>query len=544
MVVAATEGAIAMTFSKVLILGANGMLGRDLATVFPGARLCGHKDLDITDEAAVHAYILEMMPDLVINAAAYTNVDGCEDEPETAFAVNGDAPGYIAAACREAGARLVHYSTDYVFDGSRTEYVESDETNPINVYGASKLRGEQNIARNLDDYRIIRTSWLFGRHGKNFIETIRHLSRTNETVRVVTDQVGKPTCTMDLARKTAEIAECPPGIYHVTNDGVCSWYEFARAFAPNVVPCSSDEFLRKARRPAYSVLVNTKTSPMRPWKEALEDYLRPTVKVPMKGIILAGGTGSRLYPLTKVTNKHLLPVYDKPMIYYPLQTLVAAGIKDIMIVSGRGHVGHFLELLGSGKDLGVRLTYEIQEGAGGIAQALGLAESWAGMDNVAVILGDNIFQDDIRRDVEGFASGAKIFLKEVTDAHRFGVAEVKGNRVLGIEEKPRAPKSNLAVTGLYLYDAGVFEVIKTLKPSGRGELEITDVNNAYIRRGEMGFSHLKGFWSDAGTFESLLRASVMVRDIYATSDNSVSPSITSIGSRTGDAESEDIKEGF
>jgi dTDP-4-dehydrorhamnose reductase len=238
-----------MTFSNVLILGAGGMLGRDLATVFPGARLCGHKDLDITDEAAVKAYILDAKPDLVINAAAYTNVDGCEDEPETAFAVNGDAPGYIAAACREVGAVLVHYSTDYVFDGSKTEYVESDETNPINVYGASKLRGEQKIAENMDDYRIIRTSWLFGRHGKNFVETIRHLSQTNETVRVVTDQVGKPTYTADLARKTAEIAECPPGVYHVTNDGVCSWYEFARAFAPNVVPCTSAEFPRKARRP-------------------------------------------------------------------------------------------------------------------------------------------------------------------------------------------------------------------------------------------------------------------------------------------------------
>ena len=513
MVVAAAEGAVLMTFSNILILGANGMLGRDLAAAFPDARLCGHKDLDITDEAAVKAYILAMKPDLVINAAAYTNVDGCEDDRETAFAVNGDAPGYIAAACREVGAVLVHYSTDYVFDGSKTEYVESDEPNPVNVYGTSKLRGEQNIARNMDDYRIIRTSWLFGRHGKNFVEAIRQLSWTNETVRVVTDQVGKPTYTVDLARKTVEIAECPSGIYHVTNDGVCSWYEFARAFAPNVVPCTSDEFPRKAKRPAYSVLVNTKTGPMRPWKEALENYLRPAVAVrrPMKGVILAGGTGSRLYPLTKVTNKHLLPVYDKPMIYYPLQTLVAAGIKDIMIVSGRGHVGHFLELLGSGKEFGVRLTYEIQEGAGGIAQALGLAESWAGTDNVAVILGDNIFQDDIRKDVEAFMSGAKIFLKEVTDAHRFGVAEVKGSRVLGIEEKPKAPKSNFAVTGLYLYDAGVFAIIKTLKPSGRGELEITDVNNAYIRQGAMAFSVLPGFWSDAGTFESLLRASMMVQ---------------------------------
>ena len=495
----------------VLIFGAGGMLGRDLVEAFPGARLCAHRDLDVTDKAAVRAYVLDAKPDLVINAAAYTDVDGCEDDQETAFAVNGDALGYIAAACREVDAVLVHYSTDYVFDGLKTEYIESDEPNPINIYGASKLRGEQKIVENMDDYRIIRTSWLFGRQGKNFVETIRHLSKTNETVRVVADQVGKPTYTVDLAQKTVEIAGCPPGIYHVTNDGVCSWYEFARTFASNVVPCTSDEFPRKAKRPAYSVLVNTKTSPMRHWKEALKDYLRPAVKLPMKGIILAGGTGSRLYPLTKVTNKHLLPVYDKPMIYYPLQTLIAAGIKDIMIVSGRGHVGHFLELLGSGKEFGIRLTYEIQEGAGGIAQALGLAESWSGTDNVAVILGDNIFQDDIRKDVESFESGAKIFLKEVTDAHRFGVAEVKGNRVLGIEEKPRTPKSNLAVTGLYLYDAGVFATIKTLKPSGRGELEITDVNNAYIRRNAMEFAVLLGFWSDAGTFESLLRASMMVQ---------------------------------
>lgn len=231
----------------------------------------------------------------------------------------------------------------------------------------------------------------------------------------------------------------------------------------------------------------------------------------MKGVILAGGTGSRLYPLTKVTNKHLLPVYDKPMICYPLEKLIGAGIEEIMIVSGRGHVGHFLELLGSGSELGVSITYEIQEGAGGIAQALGLARRWAGDDNLAVILGDNIFQDDFREDIESFDRGAKVFIKEVSDPQRFGVAEVNGSRILSIEEKPQAPKSNLAVTGLYLYDARVFEVIRTLRPSGRGELEITDVNNAYVRNGEMQYSVLSGFWSDAGTFDSLMRASVMVQ---------------------------------
>ena len=231
----------------------------------------------------------------------------------------------------------------------------------------------------------------------------------------------------------------------------------------------------------------------------------------MKGVILAGGTGSRMYPLTKVTNKHLLPVYDKPMIYYPLQTLVNAGIKEIMIVSGRGHAGHFLELLGSGIEFSVQLTYEIQEKAGGIAEALGLAESWVDDDPVAVILGDNIFEDSIHPDVTSFKKGAKIFLKEVADAQRFGVAEINDDRVISIEEKPEKPKSRYAVTGLYLYDPNVFSVIRKLKPSGRGELEITDVNNAYIKRGEMQFSLLQGFWSDAGTFDSLLRAGLLVQ---------------------------------
>lgn len=232
----------------------------------------------------------------------------------------------------------------------------------------------------------------------------------------------------------------------------------------------------------------------------------------MKGVILAGGTGSRMNPLTKVTNKHLLPVYNKPMICFPLQKLLDAGITEIMIVSGRGHAGHFLELLGSGSRYGVKFTYEIQDAAGGIAQALGLARKWAGSDSIAVILGDNIFEDNFFEDIASFESGAKIFLKVVPDANRFGVAEVEGDRVIGIEEKPMDPKTNFAVTGLYFYDSKVFDIIRMLKPSARGELEITDVNNAYIRLGEMHYSILEGFWSDAGTFDSLLRASILIQN--------------------------------
>jgi len=234
----------------------------------------------------------------------------------------------------------------------------------------------------------------------------------------------------------------------------------------------------------------------------------------MKGIILAGGTGSRLDPLTKVTNKHLLPVYDRPMIYYPIQTLVSAGIKDIMIVSGKGHAGQFLELLKSGQEFGANFSYGVQEEAGGIAQALSLCKDFVDNEKIVVILGDNILEDDITGAVKDFTKqekGAKIFLKEVENPKSFGVAEVAGDKIKGIEEKPKAPKSNLAVIGLYMYDSQVWEVIKTLKPSGRGELEITDVNNFYAQQGTMTFEILKGWWGDGGeSFDSLLRAANLV----------------------------------
>ncbi|MCB9890284.1 MAG: NTP transferase domain-containing protein [Planctomycetes bacterium] len=230
----------------------------------------------------------------------------------------------------------------------------------------------------------------------------------------------------------------------------------------------------------------------------------------MKGVILAGGLGSRLLPLTKITNKHLLPVYDRPMIYYPIECLVAAGVEEILLVTGGNSAGDFLRLLENGTDLGLRrIHYAYQRGEGGIAAALRLAEDFANGDKICVVLGDNIVEKSIKKAAESFEaqeSGAKILLKEVHDPERFGVAEIDGDRVVGIEEKPKTPKSNLAVTGIYMYDAEVFDIIKTLKPSGRGELEITDVNNAYIRRGSLTYDYLDGWWTDAGTFDSLLRA--------------------------------------
>ena len=236
----------------------------------------------------------------------------------------------------------------------------------------------------------------------------------------------------------------------------------------------------------------------------------------MKGVILAGGLGSRMMPCTKVTNKHLLPVYNKPMIYYPLNTLVKAGLKDIMIVTGGNNAGDFLRLLGNGSEFGLKdISYTYQEGEGGIADALKLAENFVDDEKVIVMLGDNIIKDDISEAVSEFEKqpeGARIFLKEVPDPERFGVAEIKDGKVVNIEEKPGDPKSNYSVIGLYMYDNQVFDIANNLKPSNRGELEITDVNNEYIRRGNMGYSIIEGWWTDAGTFESLYRASKLVAE--------------------------------
>ena len=236
----------------------------------------------------------------------------------------------------------------------------------------------------------------------------------------------------------------------------------------------------------------------------------------MKGIVLAGGTGSRIFPLTKVTNKHLLPVGRYPMILHPVYRLCQAGVMEILIVTGVEHMGDMVSMLGSGKDYGAKFTYKVQDEAGGIAQALGLAEHFVGKDSCIVILGDNIFEDNIKSYVDNFCKqggGAKILVKEVDDPERFGVAEIKDGKILSIEEKPKKPKSNYCVTGIYMYDARVFDIVKTLKPSWRNELEITDVNNEYIRLGNLTYDKIQGWWTDAGTFESLLRANSLAIDL-------------------------------
>ncbi len=244
----------------------------------------------------------------------------------------------------------------------------------------------------------------------------------------------------------------------------------------------------------------------------------------MKGVVLAGGMGSRLFPLTKVTNKHLLPVGLEPMIHHPIKKLIGAGIEDILIVTGPEHMGHVVGLLGSGKDYGCRFTYRVQDEAGGIAQALGLAEQFVGDDQLAVILGDNIFEDSIKEMADRFRQqekGAKVVLKKVHDPNRYGVAEITNDRIVGFEEKPDDPKSDLAVIGVYFYDSEVFDVIKTLKPSGRGELEITDVNNAYLELGDLSHETLDSWWTDAGTFESIRVADELWRKTWGEDPDSI-----------------------
>ena len=233
----------------------------------------------------------------------------------------------------------------------------------------------------------------------------------------------------------------------------------------------------------------------------------------LRGVVLAGGTGSRLRPLTKVTNKHLLAVGQKPMIYYPIEKLTSIGIDQLLIVTGVEYMGDVVELLGSGRDFGCQFTYKVQDEAGGIAQALGLAENFAQAQPLAVILGDNIFQANLKKYADRFVSqktGARLLLKQVPNPQRFGVARISNGRLVSIEEKPEEPKSDYAITGMYFYDHSVFDIIRTLKPSARGELEITDVNNAYIAKGQLQYDILDGWWSDAGTFESLNRVNELV----------------------------------
>ena len=520
---------------KILIIGAKGMLGQELAKTFVGNDLVlfDKEDLDITNREQVFKKLEELRSDVVINAAAYNNVDGAEEDFEMALKVNGEGPSNLARAAEFIGARFIQYSSDYVFDGTRKEgYTEDDIPQPISKYGESKLATENIFVHCMNCY-LIRTSRLFGKPAisegakKSFVDVMLKLGKEKDSLDLVDEEWSNPTYVVDLANQTKVLLEgdYQPGIYHITNEGACTWYDFAQeifhqaGINVQTAPVGGDKFPRPAERPMYSSLLNKKLPLMRPWQVALRDYLISineikdisynNMKKVMKGIILAGGKGTRLLPLTKITSKQLLPVYNKAMVMYPLETLIKAGIKEILIIVAPEYAGDYLRLLGSGKEFGVKLTYEIQDEPKGLPEAFIIGENFVGEDNVTMILGDNIFFDhDFTEDIQSFEKGGRIFALEVPDPERFGVVEFdNNNKVLSIEEKPKDPKSNFAIPGIYIYDSRVCNIAKGIKPTWRPETDITDVHKAFLEMNELDVRRVKGRWLDAGTHESLLQAS-------------------------------------
>ena len=555
---------------KTLIIGSKGMLGQELAKVFARDDLIlwDREDIDITDNQMVDEKIRLLKPDLIINAAAYNAVDEAEEMSELAFSVNAGGPRNLAMIAKELLIVFVHYSTDYVFEGEKEKgYTEEDIPNPVSEYGRSKLAGELAVQEIGGKYYIIRLSRLFGKPAlsvgakKSFVDVMRKLAEEKDSLDVVDEEFSCPTYALDVANRTKEIVEgdYDYGIYHAANNGACTWYglaeEIFKVLNKKMVlsRVGSDMFPRPARRPRYSVLINEKMPMMRNWQEALKEYLlegemgetkkqgevgkvkelkeveqiidkneqeaekggiiniTSDNKV-MKGIILAGRKGTRLKPLTKITSKQLLPVYDKPMIMYPLETLIKAGIKDILIIVAPDYAGQFLQLLGSGKDLGVKISYEIQDEPKGLPEAFIIGENFIGDDNVTLILGDNLFFDhDFVQDIQSFEKGGRIFAVDVPDPQRFGVVEFDTNmRVVSIEEKPQNPKSNYAIPGIYIFDSRVCNIAKGIKPTWRPETDITEVMNAYRGMNELDVRMVNGRWLDTGTFESLLKAANVV----------------------------------
>ncbi len=443
--------------------------------------------------------------------------------------VNAHGTAQVAGAAAESGATFLHVSTDYVFDGTAAAPIAPDaRPHPLGAYGASKAAGETAVRDAGGDWMILRTGWLYGPGaGTSWTPCAARPSRGTRSVSWTTSTGRRHRC--GCSRKSP--GRCSRararGILHVAAAGRASWYDVARAVyealgrEPGLVtPGASAQLGRRARRPAYAVLDCRETeralgAALPGWREQLEPYVRLGTMAAAAwarwrregGRARRADWGRGLHPMTRVTNKHLLPVYDRPMIFYPLQTLVDAGISEILLVTGGGNAGDFLRLLGNGHEFGLRhLHYTYQEGEGGIADALGLAEDFAEGEPICVILGDNLLQRSIRPHVERYGrSGAMILLKEVPDLPVF-----EGSRITTIEEKPAAPRSQFAVIGVYFYDARVFEIIRGLSPSERGELEISDVNNRYLAWGELTHEVIDGWWTDAGTVESLYRAATLV----------------------------------
>lgn len=528
---------------KILVFGSKGFIGGKMLRAWPDAV---GTDARIDDKAAVLKALDEHKPGAVVNAAGKTgrpNIDWCETHQAETYRANVMGPLILAEACQERGLHLLHLASGCIFYGPSPDprgWREDDFANPESVYSRAKYAADLLLSR-MPNVAIARIRMPIDDepNPRNLIDKLVGYAQVidvENSVTIIPDMID--VCYQLMAKRGT-------GIFHITNPGTARHRQILDLYREYVDPhhqnawISNEELMQRGLAKAarsncilQSERLRELGIEMRPIDVALRDTMikyasakrrvkseesnpspytlhsAPAASLRMKGLILAGGKGTRLAPLTNTTNKHLLPVGKKQMILYPLQTLLDAGIRDIMIVTGPDHAGHFMNLLGSGAALGCRLTYRIQDQAGGIAHAVALAEDFVGQDNVTVILGDNLFEDNFLAPISSFQGGALTFYKAVHDPQRFGVVEVDpSGRVLSIEEKPENPKSNFAQVGLYVYDATVFEVIRALKPSPRGELEIAHTNSAFLAQGRLTARPVRGFWSDAGTFESLRRAS-------------------------------------
>ncbi|MDQ7814417.1 MAG: sugar phosphate nucleotidyltransferase [Patescibacteria group bacterium] len=526
---------------KILIFG-RGFLGTRMAEAWSDAVL---SDARIDDAEAVKNALDEHRPDVVVNAAGKTgkpNIDWCEAHQTETFRGNTIGPLVLAETCQTLGIHLVHLGTSYIFNGPSPDPVgwrENDFANPVSFYARSKYSADMVLSR-LPRTAIVRIGPLI-----DPLPSPRNLITRLVSYAQVADAACSVTVVADLLEVVHALAERrATGTFHAVNPGALRFKDLLDAYKEIVDPRHPFEMVQPEDLLNDGSVTKARPNPilhskrleelgirMRPvnsvLREVLEKYARekslsskfgtenmnqhntlPPKLRRMKGVILAGGKGTRLAPLTNITNKHLLPIYNQPMVMYPLQTLLDAGIKDILLITGPDHAHQFIKLFGSGKALGCHFSYRIQDEAGGIAQALGLAEDFVGQDNCTVILGDNVFDEPVASSLASFSSGALAFYKPVENPTEYGVMEIDemGN-VLSIEEKPKQPKSNLAQVGLYVYDPHVFDIIKTLKPSGRGELEITDVNNHYLAQRELKARRMGGIWWDMGTFHGMQAAS-------------------------------------
>jgi glucose-1-phosphate thymidylyltransferase len=520
-----------------IVIFGKGYLGKRLASAWPDAHL---SDAQIDNPIAVRRVLREFKPIAVINAAGITgtpNVDWCESHQSETYHGNVIAPLILADTCKELGVHLIHLGSGCIFYGpSPTQggWREEDPTTPVAYYSRTKYAADL-LLGTLSNVTVarIRLPIDSAPSPKNLIDKLASYKQ-------VIDVENSVTFVDDLIPALRVLADKKPqGIFHVVNPQPLKYRDLLSAYEKSVDPTHTNEWISEADLVAKGLAAKTRSScvlnsdklaslgiQLRPTSVALQETMQkyaqakrnpqsastPSVhfapkKKELKGIITAGGSGTRLMPLTTITNKHLLPIYNKPMILYPLQTLLDAGVKQIMLTTGPEHAHAFVKLLGSGSKFGCHITYRIQDQAGGIAQAVGMAKDFVGDDHCVVHLGDNIFEENIAQHLADFRGGALNFYKEVANPSQYGVVEIddSGN-VLSIEEKPANPKSKFAQLGLYVYDSSVFDVITNLKPSARGELEIAEVNDEYRKLGKLKAKPINGRWFDTGTFQDLKRA--------------------------------------